>query len=75
MEHIRTQLAQKLPEDMPLIVKNFFQTSREKTRNIKKKFIIYFDETPIWFDMPRKATIEFESVCEVAIKTTENDKL
>ena len=54
VERVRTQLAQKLPEDLPLIVKNFLQISREKTKNIEKKFIISFDETPMWFDMPPK---------------------
>ncbi|CAG8774628.1 6828_t:CDS:2, partial [Ambispora leptoticha] len=28
VERVRTQLAQKVPEDTPLIVKNFLQTSR-----------------------------------------------
>ncbi|CAG8810825.1 9283_t:CDS:2, partial [Dentiscutata erythropus] len=30
---------------------------------------------PMWFDMPRNTTIDFEGICEVAIKTTENEKL
>lgn len=75
VQRVRTQVAQKLPEDMPSTVKDFLQYSREKTKNIEKKFIITFDETPMWFDMPRNSTIDFYGVREVPIKTTGNDKL
>ena len=75
VERVRTQYAQKLPEDTPLVVKEFLQTAREKTKDIEKKFIISFDETPMWFDMPRNTTIDFEGVREVPIKTTGNEKL
>ncbi|CAG8773852.1 5062_t:CDS:1, partial [Ambispora leptoticha] len=75
VEHVRTQYAQKLPEDMPSVIKEFLQTSREKTKNIEKKFIISFDETPMWFDMPRNTTIDFEGVHKVPIKTIGNKKL
>ncbi|CAG8798901.1 24757_t:CDS:2 [Dentiscutata erythropus] len=63
-----TQHAQKLPEDMLLVVKEFLQTSREKTKDIEKKFIIPFDETPMWFDMPRNTTIDFEGVRQVSTR-------
>ncbi|CAG8739164.1 9232_t:CDS:2 [Dentiscutata erythropus] len=63
------------PEDMPLVVKDFLKISREKTVNIEKKFILSFDETLMWFDMPQNTTINFEGVCQMPIKTTGNDKL
>ncbi|CAG8674133.1 7418_t:CDS:2, partial [Dentiscutata erythropus] len=47
VERVRTQHVQKLPEDIPLVVKEFLQTSHEKTKDIEKKFIISFDEIPI----------------------------
>ena len=40
-----TQIAQKFPEETPLIVKNFLETTHKKTQNIEKKYIISFDET------------------------------
>ena len=75
VERARTQIAQKFPEETPLIVKNFLKTAREKTQNFEKKNIISFDETPMWFDMPRNSTIEFEGVREVPIRTTGSDKV
>ncbi|CAG8773192.1 9122_t:CDS:2, partial [Acaulospora morrowiae] len=60
VERTRTQIAQKFPEDIPLVVRNFLKKTREKTINIEKKFIISFDETPMWFDMPRNSTLEFQ---------------
>ena len=71
----RTQIAQKIPEDMPLIIKDFLKTSREKTYTIEKKFIVSFDETPIWFNMPQNSTIDFKGTREVPVKTTANEKL
>ncbi|CAG8572353.1 19881_t:CDS:2 [Dentiscutata erythropus] len=62
-------------EDMPLIVRNFLQIAREKTANIEKKFILFIDETPIWFDMPHNTILDFEGVRNIPIKTTRNDKL
>lgn len=37
VKRARTQIAQKLPEDMPVIIKNFLKMSREKTYSIEKK--------------------------------------
>jgi transposase-like protein len=75
VQRARTQVAQKFPEDAPLIIKNFLKNSQEITKNINKEYIISFDETPIWFDMLRSSTIDFRGVREVQIKTTGNDKL
>ncbi|CAG8504787.1 20796_t:CDS:1 [Dentiscutata erythropus] len=46
VQHACTQVAQKFPEDMLLVVRDFLKKSHEKTINIEKKFIIYFNETP-----------------------------
>ena len=75
VKRARTQVAQKLPEDFPLVVMDFFKKACEKTMGIKKKFIISFDETPMWFDMPRGSTLEFQGTREVPIKTTGSDKV
>ncbi|CAG8484745.1 9885_t:CDS:2 [Dentiscutata erythropus] len=45
VEHTRTQVTQKLPEDMPLVIKDFLKILYKKTVNIEKKFILSFDET------------------------------
>ena len=60
---------------MPLIIKDFLKTSREKTYTIEKKFIVSFDETPMWFDMLQNSTIDFKGTREVTVKTTGNEKL
>ena len=60
---------------MPLIIKDFLKTSREKTYTIEKKFIVSFDEAPMWFDMPQNSTIDFKGTREVPVKTTGNEKL
>ncbi|CAG8627368.1 9882_t:CDS:1, partial [Ambispora leptoticha] len=75
VKRARTQIAQKVPEDMPQTVINFLRIAREKTYNIEKKFIISFDETPMWFDMPQNSTIDFKGVHEVTVKLTGSDKL
>ncbi|CAG8801199.1 982_t:CDS:1 [Dentiscutata erythropus] len=75
VERTQTQIAQKFPENMLVVIKNFLKISQEKTSIIENQFIIFFDETPMWFDMPRNSTYDFKGVCEVPIKTTGSDKL
>ncbi|CAG8775308.1 19772_t:CDS:2, partial [Dentiscutata erythropus] len=48
----RTQIAQKISEDMPVIIKNFLKTLHEKAHNIEKKYILSFDETSIREKLP-----------------------
>ncbi|CAG8715024.1 1484_t:CDS:2 [Dentiscutata erythropus] len=50
----------KFSRDIPIVVRNFLQSSREKIYNIDKKFGLSFDETPMYFDMPRDSTIDFK---------------
>ncbi|CAG8806134.1 21544_t:CDS:1, partial [Dentiscutata erythropus] len=70
-----TQIAQKFPENMPLVIRDFLEVLCKKTNVIKKKFIISFDEISMWFNMPQNLTIDFQGVRGVLIKTTESDKL
>ncbi|CAG8663244.1 10030_t:CDS:2 [Dentiscutata erythropus] len=60
---------------MPVVIKNFLKISQEKTSIIENQFIISFDKTPMWFDMPRNSTYDFKGIHEVPIKTTGSDKL
>ncbi|CAG8539661.1 4234_t:CDS:2 [Dentiscutata erythropus] len=75
VKRTRTQIVQKFPKNMLLVIRDFLDVLREKTNVIEKQFIISFDETPMWFDMPWNSTIDFQGVCEVPIKTTGSDKL
>ncbi|CAG8597459.1 5248_t:CDS:2 [Dentiscutata erythropus] len=75
VKRVCTQVAQKFSEDMLLVVRDFLKKAREKTMNIEKKFIISFNETPIWFNIPCGSTLEFQDTRKVPIKTIESDKL
>ncbi|CAG8715894.1 8553_t:CDS:2 [Dentiscutata erythropus] len=63
------------PKDTSIIVQEFLKTACETTKKFEKKYILFFDETPVWFDMPRNSTLDFRGVREVRIRTTGNDKL
>ncbi|CAG8723030.1 22032_t:CDS:2 [Dentiscutata erythropus] len=73
VKRVWTQIAQKIPEDLPLIIKDFFKTSCEKMHTIEKKFIISFDETPMWFDMLQNSTINFKDTSAVPSGTITED--
>ncbi|CAG8659317.1 6765_t:CDS:2, partial [Dentiscutata erythropus] len=51
MECTRTQIVQKFPENMPLVIRDFLEVSHEKTNVIEKQFIISFDEMPMCFGL------------------------
>ncbi|CAG8742217.1 13468_t:CDS:2, partial [Dentiscutata erythropus] len=42
------------------LIRDFLEVLYEKTNIIEKQFIIFFDKTPMWFDMPRNLTIDFQ---------------
>ncbi|CAG8785957.1 28829_t:CDS:2, partial [Dentiscutata erythropus] len=74
---VTTSMIKKKAKELgeTLVIKNFLKISQEKTSVIENQFIISFDETPMWFDMPCNSTYDFKGVREVPIKTTGSDKL
>jgi hypothetical protein len=51
---MRTQVAQKIPEDAPKIVDEFLYWIQEQIhgRSLPASLVVNYDETPVWFDQP-----------------------
>ena len=66
-------MGQKIPSNARELATDFLEVVGKMAEG--KSVIANMDETPLWFDMPHSATIDFKGVKTVKAKTTGHEKL
>ena len=68
-----TGVGQKIPTDAPELCQQFLDDMNRLSDQYD--VILNCDETPMYFDLPKTRTIDFEGIQKVTVKTTGHEKL
>ena len=70
-----TSVGQHVPNDAAEIAEEFLNTMRDLNCDGERRGYWNMDETPVYFDLPRGGSYDFEGASNVRVTTTGNEKL
>ena len=71
--HLFFRVGQKIPENAKELAEDYLQVVKPMVS--EASVIGNMNETPMWFDCPGDATVDFKGVKTILSKTTGNEKL